>query len=99
MCGDNILLIEIYTALSDLIGRSFDMCNVSLGLALVFQQNNPEENFHSVHVVKQSSPLFAYFPLSFTYSFNCGENWHDPVKCKVSMSKIFSKCMTLHIID
>lgn len=22
-------------------------------------------------------------------SFNCGENWHDPVKCKVSQSGLF----------
>lgn len=22
-------------------------------------------------------------------SFNCGENWHDPVKCKVSNQQLF----------
>ena len=33
-------------------GGGFSMYSVFLGLALVFEQNNPEENFHGVNLVK-----------------------------------------------
>lgn len=49
--------------------------------------------------LNKSIAVCTSFAVFSPYSFNCGENWHDPVKCKVSISEFFVKCVTLNYLQ
>lgn len=49
--------------------------------------------------LNKSIAVCTSFAVFSPYSFNCGENWHDPVKCKVSISEFFVKCVILNYLQ